>query len=170
MDTQTKNIRMLRFTDIQERTQLSRSCLHNLTAEGVFPPLIHLSDRARGQFEHVVDAWLQTRMDARADMSRLRDAVTLPLWDPEMESCEHPSGIQMMHMAKVGEMVGMKSSQIYRLIKVGRFPGPVPVTKGARRWAWHEVEEWLQSRIALSLKIAGVRDVSGSSRRYPRAA
>lgn len=55
----------------------------------------------------------------------------------------------------------MKSSQIYRLIDLERFPAPVPLTGCARRWLVHEIVEWLRGREALSLQISGKRNPPG---------
>ena len=90
-------------------------------------------------------------------MTRLRDPVVLPQWTPDLEVGDHPSGIRLLYRREVVDRVGLGSSQIYRFIEAGRFPAPIPVTKDARRWVEHEVNVWLRSRIAASLRIAGVR-------------
>ena len=154
--------RILRVPEILERTTLSRSCLYNQIELGLFPENIPLSDRARGQFEHLIDAWIGSRMALRSQMSRLRDPVTFPLWTPEMTLGEHPTGMRLLKLRTVEEKVGLKSSQIYRLIGEDLFSVPVPLTQNARRWLEHEVNEWLKGRVALSLKISGERTVRRS--------
>ena len=151
--------RILRVSEILMRTTLSRSCFYQQIHLGLFPRSIPLSDRARGQFEHVIDAWIGSRMALRSQMSRLRDPVTFPKWSPEMALGEYPTGLRLLKLAAVEEMVGLKSSQIYRLIERGLFPAPVPLTPNARRWLVHEVDEWLKGRVALSLMISGERTV-----------
>ena len=119
------------------------------------PPSVHISDRARGLPENMLDAWIQSRVDARSSQTRLRNRVSLPQWTPDMGSDDHQNGIQLLRFRDVMEQVGLRSSQIYRLIEARRFPAPVPLTEGARRWVSHEIEEWLGGRIALSLRISG---------------
>ena len=140
-----------------ERTTLSRSCLYKQIKFGLLPPNILLSDRARGQFEHVIDAWIGVRMELRKQMSRLRDQVEFPLWQSEMALGDYPIGMRLMKLEQVEDQVGLKSSQIYRLIESDHFPAPVPLTEGSRRWLVHEIDEWLRVRVALALKISGER-------------
>ena len=142
MDTYDPNARMLRVPEILRRTTLSRSCLYGLTERGVFPPLVHISDRARGLPQNALDAWLQSRIDARSEMARLRDRVRLPPWTIGMRTGEHRSRIQMLHFRDVLDLVGLRSSQIYRLIEANRFPAPVPLTEGARRWPPLSTTSW----------------------------
>ena len=151
--------RMLRVNEILERLTLSRSCFYQQIQLRRFPPNILLSDRARGQIEHIVDAWIGSRMALRSEMSSLRDPVTIPEWSPEMALREYPTGLRLVKRCVVEEMVGMKESNIYRLIGRGLFPAPVPLTPNARRWLAHEVDEWRKGRVALSLKISGERNV-----------
>ena len=151
--------RILRVNEILDRTSLSRSCLYMQIKYRLFPENIPLSDRARGQFEHVVDAWIWSRMTLRSEMSRLRDPLTFAEWRPEMALGEYPARLRLLKLSAVEEMVGLRSSQIYRLIERGLFPAPVPLTPNARRWPVHEVDEWLKGRVALSLKISGERTV-----------
>lgn len=148
---------MLRVQEILDRTTLSRSCFYAQIQQGLAPPLIPLSDRARGQYEVVVDAWIAVRAELRRSMSRLREPVVLPAWRPEMVCEEFPSGMRLLKLREVVAQVGLESSQLYRLIDVGRFPAPVPLTRCARRWLCHEVREWLRGREALSLRISGKR-------------
>ena len=71
----------------------------------------------------------------------------------------YPVGMRLLKLAAVQYRVGLQSSQIYRLIERGRFPGPVQLTRCARRWLAHEIDEWLRGRVALSLKISGEREL-----------
>ena len=155
--------RILRVGEILERTSLCRSCFYNQIDLQLAPPNILLSDRARGQHEHVIDAWIASRMALRSQMTRLRDPVTFPTWTPQMVSGDYPPGIppgmRLLKLSAVENRVGLKSSQIYRLIDLGCFPAPVPLTQCARRWLEHEIDEWLRGRVALSLKISGERQL-----------
>ena len=90
-------------------------------------------------------------------MTALRDPVVFPLWSPEMALRDYPTGMWRLRLSDIEERVGMKSSQIYRLIELDRFPAPVPLTECGRRWLVHEIEDGLRGRVALSLKISGQR-------------
>ena len=147
---------MVRVAEVVDRTRLSRSCLYALIAKRVFPLFVEISDRARGVPEHELDAWLASRIAARSEMTRLLDPVVLPLWKPGCAVGDTCKGIRLLRRAEVLERIGLGSSQVYRLIEGGRFPAPIPVTSAARRWVEHEVDEWLRSRIAASLRISGV--------------
>ena len=150
------------MSEILTRTTLSRSCLYRQIELGLFPPNIPLSDRARGQYEHVVDAWIGVRMALRPEMPRLRHPVTFPEWTAKMAFGDYPTGMRLLTLLAVEKQVGLKSSQIYRLIGREHFPAPVPLTQNARRWLVHEIEAWLRGRVALSLKISGHRTVRPS--------
>ena len=161
---------ILRVAEILARTSLSRSCLYRQIDLGLFPPNILLSDRARGQHEHVLDAWIGVRMELRPLMTRLRDSVVFPAWSRDFALRDFPTGMRLLKLLEVENRVGLRSSQIYRLIELDRFPAPVPLTECARRWLVHEIEDWLRGRVALSLKISGQRMLPPSSQGQPGAA
>ena len=150
---------MLRVPEILARMSVSRSCFYKQIDLELAPPNICLSERARGQHEHVVDALIGTRIALRSEMTRLRDPVTFPKWTPEMEFGEYPTGMRLLKLSAVEKKVGLKKSQLYRLIEGGQFPAPVPLTQCARRWLVHEIDEWLKGRVAFSLKISGQRKI-----------
>ena len=158
-DALSRTSPVIRVKEILARTSLSRSCAYKQIELELLPAFIPLSDRARGQYVHVVDAWIGVRMDLRSQMSRLRDSVVLPRWDPQMALRDYPTGMRLLRLSEVEERVGLKSSQIYRLIERGLFPAPVPITQNARRWLEHEIDGWLRGRVALSLKISGEREL-----------
>ena len=83
---------------------------------------------------------------------------------------DYPNGMRLLTLSEVEAKVGLKSSQIYRLIERGLFPAPVPLTQGARRWLVHESDECLRGRVALSLKISGERTVERTPRDERRRA
>ena len=158
-------IEVNRFERDRQHNAIAHVRAHEQIVRGLFPPNIPLSDRARGQTEHVVDGWIGSRMALRSQMSRLRDPVTFPTWVPATAPPEElPTGLRLLKLIAVEEKVGLKSSQIYRLIERDLFPGPVPLTENARRWLVHEVDEWLRGRVALSLRISGERSVRRPSR------
>ena len=168
IDLALRDPSMYRTSDILECLQLSRSTLYNLIKAREFPPLLRPPYQPRGHLRQIVDAWQQTRMDLRAGMPRLRSPVQMPQWTPDLVKCEHRTGIRMLRLTQVEEMVGLKSTRIYSLIDLDRFPAPAPLTKAARRWVWHEVQDWLHSGYALSLKVSGVRTLPHLTRHSGR--
>lgn len=53
-----KSPKLIRFTEVHEKTGLSRSTIWNLEQSGNFPERIILSTRAVGWYEHEIDAWV----------------------------------------------------------------------------------------------------------------
>jgi prophage regulatory protein len=47
----------------------------------------------------------------------------------------------------VEQRTGYKKTELYDLIKEGRFPQPVPLGRRAVGWLEHEVDEWIEERI-----------------------
>ena len=86
-------------------------------------------------------------MDARDDMRRLAEPVTLPPWGPELaQTVPSVSGIQMLRLCDVVLRVGYGKTEIYRRIANEGFPAPVPIAEGRRAWVRHEVEAWIAAR------------------------
>ncbi|MBF0440048.1 MAG: AlpA family transcriptional regulator [Magnetococcales bacterium] len=52
-------------------------------------------------------------------------------------------------MPEVKKTVSVSTATIYRLIEGQGFPKPVPIGGRSVAWLRHEVEAWIQSRIAL---------------------
>jgi len=48
----------------------------------------------------------------------------------------------------VQERVGLSRSEIYRLMKLNRFPKNVPLGERIRAWDADEIEAWIAERIA----------------------
>ena len=138
----------LRMSEVTERTTLSEAQIYKLKAALLFPQSIHLGGRSRGWLEHMIDAWLMSRMLARDRMATLLDPVTLPEWTLEMEEIV-PSriGIRLVRLPQVVARVGLKKSAIYDAIGRGAFPWPVPIGVHARAWVSHEIDEWLRKGI-----------------------
>ena len=147
---------LLTLREVLERTTLSRSQLYRLLKAGQFPPFLQLGARSRALPEDMLDAWLESRMDARDHMRGLEDEVRLPPWVPGRPSGAHPVGIRMMPRAAVEIRVGFGKSEIYRLIAEGAFPRPVPLTERRRAWAVHEVEAWRRQRVEEVLRVRGL--------------
>jgi prophage regulatory protein len=56
-------------------------------------------------------------------------------------------GPYLLHLAHVEQLVGLKKTTIYRLMKEGQFPRAMKLS-GCSRWSAAEIEEWVQARIA----------------------
>jgi len=52
---------------------------------------------------------------------------------------------------------GLSRSQIYRLVQLGQFPGPVQLSARVSGWVASEVDGWISSRIAASQRTAQCR-------------
>ena len=62
-DRRTKPpIRILRISEVQARTGLSRSTIYAWSADGRFPAPVRLGGRAVGWIESEIDAWLRERI------------------------------------------------------------------------------------------------------------
>ena len=64
------------------------------------------------------------------------------------------TAIRLLPMAVVLDRVCMSKTQLYRLIKSGEFPKPVPVGRHRIGFVETEIDDWANSRIAL--RDAGV--------------
>lgn len=53
---------------------------------------------------------------------------------------------RMLRLRSVERMTGLSKSTLYRMIKQGRFPAPLRMTRKAVRWRREEVHEWLLHR------------------------
>ena len=56
-------IRLLRISEVEARTGLSRSTIYEWSADGRFPPPVRLSDRVVRWVEAEVEAWLRERLE-----------------------------------------------------------------------------------------------------------
>ena len=148
---------MLRMPEICRRAALSPSTIYALIDRMQFPVLLELAPRARGLPAHVLDAWLWSRLLARAEMSRLRDPVALPFWGVHPVVVPPVSDIFMLRRWQVLARVGLAKSVVYDAIGDETFPAPAPVTVCARRWASHEIQTWIDQRTARSLRQAKAR-------------
>ncbi len=55
---------------------------------------------------------------------------------------------RLLRLPEVTRETGLARSSIYDLIRLGRFPAPVPLTAAARAWRSDEIENWIAERIA----------------------
>lgn len=58
---------------------------------------------------------------------------------------------EILNIADVLKRTGLSRSEIYRRLKVGEFPAPVPLGKTGGRVGWlsDEIDSWIDSRAAL---------------------
>jgi prophage regulatory protein len=57
-----------------------------------------------------------------------------------------------MRLIRLNEVVhcsGLAKSTVYKYVAAGTFPKPVPLGGRAVAWVQAEVEEWIESKIAL---------------------
>ena len=74
MERRTKpRTRLLRVSEVEARTGLSRSTIYDWSADGRFPRPVRLSARAKRWVESEVEEWLDERMEKR----RGRDAPAM---------------------------------------------------------------------------------------------
>jgi prophage regulatory protein len=59
--------KILRVTQVIEKTGLPRSTLYHLISQKKFPRQFKLSERTSGFLEHEVDAWLESRANSRSN-------------------------------------------------------------------------------------------------------
>ena len=55
-------IRLLRISQVQDRTGLSRSTIRRWVARGLFPQPIKLGENVVGWIEAEIDAWIRERI------------------------------------------------------------------------------------------------------------
>lgn len=71
--------RILRLSNVLDRTGLSRSTLYRKIERGTFPKQVQISERCIGWRESDIDQWLRNPMFYSAKQSR-RDPLSLA-WD-----------------------------------------------------------------------------------------
>lgn len=52
---------IIRLPAVQQKTNLSRSTIYRLEAQGLFPPRVRLGENSTGWYEHEIDAWITNR-------------------------------------------------------------------------------------------------------------
>ncbi len=52
---------------------------------------------------------------------------------------------RLLRRAQVEIRTGLSTTTIYRLMRTGKFPRPIKVSKKAVRWPASEIERWLAS-------------------------
>ena len=59
----------------------------------------------------------------------------------ETNQCLH---IKLLRLPQVEEKIGLKRSQIYLLMKEGRFPKPLQLGPRSVAWRLDELDEWIE--------------------------
>ena len=67
--------------------------------------------------------------------------------DQTQHTIERPLN-RILRRPLVESTTGLGRSTIYKKVKEGTFPKPVPISGGAVGWLASEIEEWLAARIA----------------------
>ena len=56
---------------------------------------------------------------------------------------------KLMKVTEVAIYINTCKSQVYKLVKQGRFPKPIKIGERGSAWLVSEVDAWLQSRVDL---------------------
>ena len=151
-------------SDILACLALSRSCLYDQMDEGLLPPFVKFGARKANWPLVVLQALIQNRIEVREGMTHLRQRIQLPHWStwcPHLPPTERDSGLddlqslQLLRVEEVADRLGVSVSTVYRFVRRRGLPGPLPVTTRARRWIAWEVTRWMNSCVAVSLRISG---------------
>jgi prophage regulatory protein len=75
---------------------------------------------------------------------------------PTFEAIPSEAGVQIWRIKQVENCTGLKKSMIYLLIARGEFPANFKITRYTAGWLRHEVEAWVQGRVAASRQIVAM--------------
>lgn len=64
---------------------------------------------------------------------------------------------RLIRIGEVFQITGLSRTHVYRLIQKGLFPTPIPLGTRSVAWAAHEVDAWVQARIAARSELASER-------------
>jgi predicted DNA-binding transcriptional regulator AlpA len=68
----------------------------------------------------------------------------------ERRAKPRPLHARLIRLNEVVAMCGLSKASIYDGVKQGTFPEPIKIGCRASAWLKHEVETWIEERIALS--------------------
>jgi prophage regulatory protein len=95
---------------------------------------------------------LQEREWAYGEITRLRQEAQRQIHAakgrPASEVFDSPRGLKYLRLREVCQRVGLKTSSVYRLIGLGKFPKQVKLSERTAAWIESEVESFMESRIA----------------------
>ena len=164
----------LRVPEILALLGLSRSCLYDQIGEAVFPPLVKFGTRTAQWPVAVVDALVRNRMELRQGMTHLRQRIVMPHWTtwcpqaPPAERSFDVDDLQLLRVEEVANRLGVSVATVYRFVRRRGLPGPLPLSGRARRWIAWEVTQWMNSCVAVSLRISGELPPRASRRKERR--
>jgi prophage regulatory protein len=61
----------------------------------------------------------------------------------------------LLRISSVMDRTGLPASSLYALIAAGKFPKPIKLSERRAAWIESEVEDWINARIAESMREAG---------------
>ena len=138
-------LRVLRPREVCLRTTLSVAQIHRLQQQGRFPRYQRYAQGLIGLLEHVLDAWIWSRIVARVAMCTIGFRPALPEWRFDLNAVPAEVAIRLLRRREVLRLVGFGSTHLYRLIGAVRFPGPVSLGQRAARWVAYEVQAWVRA-------------------------
>ena len=141
---------LLRMREVCARAALGPSYVYELAGRELCPPFRESGSRASRMLSSELDQWLAGCLALRAQMPTLRHPVVLPAWPPAEDVPVPCHGIQMGRRSEVLALLSCSPNHLYRLMALAdpafRFPWPAPMGVRVRRWALHEVLEWISRR------------------------
>ena len=54
---------------------------------------------------------------------------------------------KILKVKQVAEEINVSVPQVYKLVSIGRFPGPIKLGERGSGWLRTEIDAWLQSRV-----------------------
>ena len=57
------------------------------------------------------------------------------------------SNSKVLKVKEVASEISISVPQVYKLVKLGRFPGPIKLGERGSGWLTTEIDAWLQSRV-----------------------
>ena len=57
------------------------------------------------------------------------------------------SNSKVLKVKDVASEISISVPQVYKLVKLGRFPGPIKLGERGSGWLTTEIDAWLQSRV-----------------------
>lgn len=56
--------------------------------------------------------------------------------------------MKLLKRPEVLDRIGIRSTKLYQMVRSGQFPKPVRLSSKAHAWPEHEIDEWIQARMA----------------------
>jgi len=66
------------------------------------------------------------------------------------------TNLKMLRLPAVLDISGLCRSQLYALVKAGKFPPPIKLSERSSAWICSEVKAWIEQRISAS-RVAQVK-------------